>query len=323
MSAVLALANPHRIKASHRRRRRVASGRFVQRYYDPMLGRFLSTDPLTRIYPMLTPYQYAESQPIWAIDIDGLEKYVVTNYKDKYYRTYKTEIYGIRDANSKAAVNLQLKNAHGNALSSMDVYEINQYHNGVTKDVGGRNNLTGKENAALYQARKMIPDSKAQEAESLPFEEAINQGVVTQKGQFNSMDFDASNHEFFEGVLRNKLPPVQSISKVIENINFVANNNTLDNSKKGISFEADILAPLIDKVRSEFKKQNPNSKVVLFDNITITTTSSASEHFKILAKELEKRIHAKINVNVDNTIRPNNAAAGTGSFILSTKVSGN
>src|SRR5437868_1249571 len=35
--------------------------------------RFLSVDPLTKKYPMLTPYQFASNQPIWAIDLDGLE----------------------------------------------------------------------------------------------------------------------------------------------------------------------------------------------------------------------------------------------------------
>ena len=44
------------------------------RIYNPALGKFLSVDPLTRGYPMLTPYQFASNQPIWAIDIDGLER---------------------------------------------------------------------------------------------------------------------------------------------------------------------------------------------------------------------------------------------------------
>jgi hypothetical protein len=43
------------------------------RIYDPRLGRFLSTDPLIKNYPMFTPYQYASNTPIQAIDLDGLE----------------------------------------------------------------------------------------------------------------------------------------------------------------------------------------------------------------------------------------------------------
>lgn len=43
------------------------------RIYDPRLGKFLSVDPLTSKYPMLTPYQFASNRPIDGIDEDGLE----------------------------------------------------------------------------------------------------------------------------------------------------------------------------------------------------------------------------------------------------------
>ena len=43
------------------------------RIYNPRLAKFLSVDPLTRSYPMLTPYQFASNTPIAAIDLDGLE----------------------------------------------------------------------------------------------------------------------------------------------------------------------------------------------------------------------------------------------------------
>ena len=74
MSAVLALANPHRIKASHRRRRRSTSGRFVQRYYDPMIGRFLSADPV-ETNPNnggnFNRYWYGNNNPYTYTDSDG------------------------------------------------------------------------------------------------------------------------------------------------------------------------------------------------------------------------------------------------------------
>jgi RHS repeat-associated protein len=43
------------------------------RIYDPRLGKFLSVDPLTKGYPMLTPYQFASNSPIAGIDVDGGE----------------------------------------------------------------------------------------------------------------------------------------------------------------------------------------------------------------------------------------------------------
>ena len=45
------------------------------RIYNPAVGRFLSVDPLTANYSMLTPYQYASNTPIQAIDVDGLESF--------------------------------------------------------------------------------------------------------------------------------------------------------------------------------------------------------------------------------------------------------
>jgi RHS repeat-associated protein len=46
---------------------------YGMRIYNPSLGRFLSVDPLTRKFPMLTPYQFSSNRPIDCIDLDGLE----------------------------------------------------------------------------------------------------------------------------------------------------------------------------------------------------------------------------------------------------------
>jgi RHS repeat-associated protein len=43
------------------------------RIYFPRLARFLSVDPWTKNYPVLTPYQFASNLPIAAIDLDGAE----------------------------------------------------------------------------------------------------------------------------------------------------------------------------------------------------------------------------------------------------------
>lgn len=46
---------------------------YGMRIYDPRLGRFLSVDPLTKSFSMLTPYQFATNRPIDGIDLDGQE----------------------------------------------------------------------------------------------------------------------------------------------------------------------------------------------------------------------------------------------------------
>ena len=47
---------------------------YGNRLYDPLVGRFMSVDPLTKKYPWYTPYQFAGNKPIWATDLDGLEE---------------------------------------------------------------------------------------------------------------------------------------------------------------------------------------------------------------------------------------------------------
>ena len=46
---------------------------YGMRVYDPRLGRFLSSDPLSKSYPALTPYQFGNNKPINGIDLDGME----------------------------------------------------------------------------------------------------------------------------------------------------------------------------------------------------------------------------------------------------------
>lgn len=53
-------------------------------------SRFLSVDPISSSYPMLTPYQFASNSPIAGIDLDGAEfKYYALDWKDKSYTKLK------------------------------------------------------------------------------------------------------------------------------------------------------------------------------------------------------------------------------------------
>jgi RHS repeat-associated protein len=76
-------------------RETVSTGEGTQDYgfriYNPALGRFLSVDPLSQEYPWYTPYQFAGNKPIWAIDLDGLEEYFVTETlgQNGYTRIYE------------------------------------------------------------------------------------------------------------------------------------------------------------------------------------------------------------------------------------------
>ena len=63
---------------------------YGKRIYDTRLGRFLTVDPITKNYPMLTPYQFASNRPIDGIDLDGLE---YTQYSSFKLVAYKRQTY--------------------------------------------------------------------------------------------------------------------------------------------------------------------------------------------------------------------------------------
>lgn len=52
---------------------------YGMRIYNPALAKFLSVDPLSREYPMLSPYQFASNCPISGVDLDGQEYYFAAN----------------------------------------------------------------------------------------------------------------------------------------------------------------------------------------------------------------------------------------------------
>jgi RHS repeat-associated protein len=53
---------------------------YGMRIYDPRLGKFLSSDPIAKDYPGVTPYAFAENDVIRSIDLDGLEKFIVISF---------------------------------------------------------------------------------------------------------------------------------------------------------------------------------------------------------------------------------------------------
>jgi len=89
------------------------------RYYLPWLCRFASVDPLREKYPMYSSYLYAGNKPIIAIDIDGLEEYLVLQFKDKDIKTnkYKEEV--------KATIIFKLPDSMKKEPNSKDVVYAN------------------------------------------------------------------------------------------------------------------------------------------------------------------------------------------------------
>jgi RHS repeat-associated protein len=81
---------------------------FKFRIYDPRLGKFLSVDPLTARFPMLTPYQYASNSPIASIDVDGAEGLWYIYAKAGVYGETTTKIVNGTEDGIKASVTATL-----------------------------------------------------------------------------------------------------------------------------------------------------------------------------------------------------------------------
>ncbi len=99
---------------------------YGMRIYDPRLGRFLSVDPLTKGFPMLTPYQFASNRPIDGIDLEGGEWKKIESYDPETGITNIHFQVKIKIENgSQILTNSHLKNI-GAAISQrfMEAYDL-------------------------------------------------------------------------------------------------------------------------------------------------------------------------------------------------------
>jgi len=98
------------------------------RIYNPKIAKFLSVDPLTKEYPWYTPYQFAGNKPIQAIDLDGLEEWIVTiKYDDN--KEPKVEIINANEVENEIFV-AQVWNKFNKAIDIKDgfwVFGGNEY----------------------------------------------------------------------------------------------------------------------------------------------------------------------------------------------------
>lgn len=70
---------------------------YGMRIYDPRVGKFLSTDPLSDNYPWYTPYQFSGNSPILSVDIDGMEPSKVLNWIEKFAKGFVKGFVGHED----------------------------------------------------------------------------------------------------------------------------------------------------------------------------------------------------------------------------------
>ena len=112
------------------------------RIYNPAIAKFLSVDPLTRGYPMLTPYQFASNTPIQAIDLDGLEATARTYLKK--YASGKIE--------KVTDITLKVKIVNTSSLATSSS-KFKSYVNGVVSGFENRYTKSFEDGARQFKAK--------------------------------------------------------------------------------------------------------------------------------------------------------------------------
>ena len=119
---------------------------YGKRWYEPAVGRFPSVDPIISDFPYVTPYNYAENEPVASIDLHGLQRYIVTNQYDNTQRISQTTITTVQNGNS--LVNVGATNGAGQVQSDVLSFNNGSLPAGVPASQQN-SNLSPNENAIV------------------------------------------------------------------------------------------------------------------------------------------------------------------------------
>jgi RHS repeat-associated protein len=82
---------------------------YTFRMHDPRIGRFFATDPLTKEYPELTPYQFSSNSPIDMVELEGMEGWAINNKGEVYYQPSVVFIVFDSEAAARKAASMGFK----------------------------------------------------------------------------------------------------------------------------------------------------------------------------------------------------------------------
>jgi RHS repeat-associated protein len=173
------------------------------RIYNPSLGRFLSTDPLFRKYAYLTPYAFAENDVIRSVDLDGLEKNVVNQFRDANGKITKIRIHTVKDNEGKVLDQHLVLN--GTDYSGTNVLVI---------DHDSKGNRTYNSKTKFNRIQKKINDNKTLTKTSTNTDEKGNfvharddnpEGHDIRNGNLEVTESNIKTEEFeYSGSMKNK-----------------------------------------------------------------------------------------------------------------------
>jgi RHS repeat-associated protein len=156
---------------------------YKYRMHDPRIGRFFAIDPLTASYPWNSPYAFSENDVIRAIELEGLEKWIVTNYRNSEgvitVTTY--ELYRKNEAHAGmvfAGIGILYQDRQGqpgNARSPVTVYTDNTNSTFQNMPSGNNHGDAMKELITVYGGHASI-----REGQQVSMEFALLYGLTVQ-----------------------------------------------------------------------------------------------------------------------------------------------
>jgi len=153
----------------------------------------LSVDPLTKLYPWYTPYQFAGNKPIWAIDLDGLEEYLVTYQYNKKTALTKINITRVQNITTQKLENMHIKFDDG--TKNDDSQKALVLANETT--IGGDTRSQQNKNSVLPSWDFIMRHDKKEIKNAVPF----NIAVYDEKEKRDvgvSSKFNTDNHKQIE-----------------------------------------------------------------------------------------------------------------------------
>jgi RHS repeat-associated protein len=169
------------------------------RIYNPGIGKFLSVDPLTGSYPMLTPYQFASNSPIQAIDLDAVSYAVVGGIALLEILGLKTEkeVNELIEINQKGAVAKALGGKYAKEAANVFSSMIDFNYNIETGEFELKSLINGKgldevlidyaANKAIDYVGDQIPDTKVSGIAKEEIGGLIGEISNYAKNQFNNL----------------------------------------------------------------------------------------------------------------------------------------
>jgi len=253
------------------------------RIYNPRLGKFLSVDPLFKSFPWNGPYSYAEGDVIRSIDLDGLEKYVVTYWYDHEGNHRKTTIKAIRTKDTKEIMDMKFSTANGGDLTDKEVWVRHLYLNGRQKEQAtGKGALNTSEQALFNKAV-----TKSTKKYIVMYDFGDEKGGIMDK----SKEFANVKYEYREAT---KIIPL----KVEDNKTAFTFADPDGDGRFNTAITVDDQQGYVAAFKNQFLQKYPNATNIKLESVIITIQSLASLPLAEKTKKFWLNIDPNVKIDI-------------------------